>query len=129
MNRKQIEQHIPVLGMVHLVSGAFFALIGVFVFFFLSSLGVIVAVDDPIAPRVLSMIGVSVGVLLVVLGLPGILAGYGLLKRRSWARGLAVAVGVLNLFNVPLGTVIGGYTLFVLLQDDAAEAFTALKPA
>jgi len=68
-------------------------------------------------------------VLLVVLGLPGILAGYGLLKRRSWARGLAVALGVLNLFNVPLGTVIGAYTLFVLLQDDAAEAFTALKPA
>lgn len=129
MNRKQIEQHIPVLGMVHLVSGAFFVLIGVFVFFFLSSVGVIVASQDPIAPRVLSIVGVSVGVLLVVLGLPGILAGYGLLKRRSWARGLAVALGVLNLFNVPLGTVIGAYTLFVLLQDDAAEAFTALKPA
>jgi len=129
MNRKQIEQHIPVLGMVHLVSGAFFVLIGVFVFFFLSSVGVIVASQDPIAPRVLSIVGVSVGVLLVVLGLPGILAGYGLLKRRSWARGLAVALGVLNLFNVPLGTVIGAYTLFVLLQDDAAEAFTGLKPA
>lgn len=129
MNRKQIEQHIPVLGMVHLVSGAFFVLIGVFVFFFLSNLGVLIAVDDPIAPQVLSMVGISVGVLLVVLGLPGIIAGYGLLKRYSWARGLAVAVGVLNLPNVPLGTIIGAYTLLVLLQDDAAEAFTALRPA
>src|SRR5690606_20563754 len=100
MNRKQIEQHIPVLGMVHLVSGAFVVLVGVSVSFFLSSVGLIVGSQHPIAPWLPSIVGVSVGGLLVVLGLTGRLAGYGLLKPRSWAGGLPVAPGVLNLFNV-----------------------------
>lgn len=129
MNRKQIEQHIPVLGMLHLVGGAFSVLMGAFVFLLLTGIGNIVAIEDPMAPRILTLVGLSVGTLLVILGLPGMAAGYGLLKRRSWARGLAVAVGVLNLVNVPLGTLIGIYTLVVLMQDEATEYFAVLKPA
>jgi len=128
MNHKQIEQHVPVLGMLHLVGGAFSVLMGAFVFLFLTGIGNIAAIEDPMAPRILTLVGLSVGVLLVVLGLPGMAAGYGLLKRRSWARGLAVAVGVLNLVNVPIGTLIGIYTLVVLMQDEATEYFAALKP-
>jgi hypothetical protein len=129
MNVKQVEQHIPVLGMLHLVGGALFALVGIFVFFFLTSMGAIVAAEDTIAPRVLMLVATSVGALLLALALPGMLAGYGLLKRRAWARGLAIAVGILNLLNFPLGTLIGIYTLAVLMQADAAEYFAAIKPA
>lgn len=123
MSTKQIEQHIPILGMLHLVGGAFFLVIGAFIFLLLTGIGAAVAIDDPMAPRVLTIVGFSVGTLLVIFGLPGIAAGYGLLRRRSWARGLAVAVGILNLFNVPIGTVIGIYTLVVLLQGEAAAYF------
>ena len=129
MNTKQIEQHVPVLGGIHLVGSAFFVVIGLFVFFLLSGIGVAVAGEDPIAPRVLITVGTAVGALLVLLGLPGIVAGYGLLKRRPWARGLAIVVGVLNLFNVPIGTVIGIYTLLVLTQTEAVDYFAPLKPA
>lgn len=129
MNTKQIEQHVPVLGGIHLVSGAFFVVIGLFVFLLLTGIGVAVAGEDPIAPRVLITVGTAVGALLVVLGLPGIAAGYGLLKRRPWARGLAIVVGILNLFNVPIGTIIGIYTLLVLTQTEATDYFAPLKPA
>ena len=95
----------------------------------LTGIGVAVAAEDPVAPRVLTLVGTAAGALMVVLGLPGIIAGYGLLKRRPWARGLAVAVAILNLFNVPIGTVIGIYTLLVLMQTGAEEYFTPLKPA
>jgi hypothetical protein len=104
-------------------------LVGAFVFLMLTGLGLYVGIEDPIAPRILTLVGLSVGVLLVVLGLPGIAAGYGLLRRRAWARGLAVAIGVLNLFNFPIGTIIGIYTLFVLLQVEAVDYFGTLKPA
>lgn len=127
MNEKQIEQHIPVLGLLHLISGALAAVVGVFVFVFLSGLGVVV--EDPEALRILTFIGFTVGTLLVALSVPGMLAGFGLLRRRSWARPLAVAVGVINLVNIPIGTLIGIYTLIVLLQSDAEEAFVALKQA
>jgi hypothetical protein len=127
MDEKQIKQHIPILGVLHLASGVLWAIIGVFIFLFLSGLGA--AVHDPVAFRVLTVVGTVVGTLLVVLSVPGMVAGYGLLKQRSWARGLAIAVGFLSLFNVPIGTLIGIYTLFVLLQTDAGEYFVALKQA
>lgn len=129
VNTKQIEQHIPILGGIHLVGGAFFIAIGLFMFLLLSGIGVAVAGEDPVAPRILIIVGTAVGTLLVVLGLPGIAAGYGLLKRRPWARGLAIVVGILNLFNVPIGTIIGVYTLLVLAQTDATDYFAPLKPA
>lgn len=125
MNEKELEQHVPILGVLHLVSGALFAVIGIFLFVFLGGIGAVSL--DPTAFRVLIVVGFTTGILLVVLSLPGMVAGYGLLKRRSWARALAVAVGILNLFNVPFGTVIGVYTLYVLLQTDADGQFVAMK--
>jgi hypothetical protein len=127
MNMKQIEQHVPILGGIHLISGALFVVIGAFVFILLTGVGAAVAGEDPVAPRVLFLVGTAVGALLVVLGLPGIAAGYGLLKRRPWARILAIVVGVLNLFNMPIGTAIGIYTLVILMQTEASDYFTALK--
>jgi hypothetical protein len=129
MNRKQIEQHVPILGWLHLVGGAFFVAIGLFMFTVLSGISIAVAREDPIAPRILILVGTAVCTLLVVLGLPGIVAGYGLLKRRPWARGLAIVVGVLSLFNVPIGTAIGIYTLLVLMPSEATDHFVPLKPA
>jgi hypothetical protein len=131
MDRKQIEQHVQILGFVHLVSGGFFAAIGLFVLALLLGIGLIVAADDPMAPKVMGIVGFSVAGLLVALGLPGMVAGYGLLKRKSWGRALAMVVGVLDLFNMPIGTLIGVYTLFVLVQEPAGDYFGGggLKPA
>jgi hypothetical protein len=52
-------------------------------------------------------------------------AGYGLLRRRAWGRILALVVGFLGLVDFPLGTAIGIYTFWVLLQDSAADYFTS----
>jgi hypothetical protein len=45
--------------------------------------------------------------------------------RKSWGRVLAIVVGVLNLINFPIGTLIGIYTLWVLFQNTAADYFVA----
>ena len=73
--------------------------------------------------RILGIIGLSVGAFLVVMGVPGLAAGYGLLKRRPWARMLTLVLGILNLVNIPVGTAMGVYTLWVLLDDRAADYF------
>lgn len=127
MNEKQLKQHIPVIGMLHLIGGILFALTGIFIFVFLTSIGAVT--DDPVAFRIMGITGISVGVFLVVLSIPGIAAGYGLLTRRHWARGLAIAVGILQLLNIPLGTIIGVYTFIVLAPTDAEGYFVSLKPA
>lgn len=127
MKTKDLEGHIPVLGMLHLLGGALFAVIGIFLIIFLSGIGYVV--HDAETFRILTFVGLTVGTLLIALSVPGMVAGYGLLRRRSWARALALAVGVLNLFNIPVGTLIGAYTLVVLLKTDAHDYFVALQQA
>ena len=54
-------------------------------------------------------------------GIIGLIAGWGLYERRSWARMLAIVLAFLNLLHPPFGTAIGIYTLWVLLPA-ASEA-------
>jgi hypothetical protein len=78
-------------------------------------------VNDPDARLVLPVVGTAVGSLLILLGLPGLLAGYGLLTAKPWARILALVIAILNLVNVPIGTIIGVYACWVLLQQPTRE--------
>jgi hypothetical protein len=53
--------------------------------------------------------------ILLVKGALGIIAGWGLLERQSWARILAIVLAFVSLIHMPFGTAIGVYTLWVLL--------------
>jgi hypothetical protein len=121
MQRREIELHVGILGWLFIASHLIFLILGGFIFTLLTSVGVLAG--DPQALPILSLVGTMVGGLLAVLALPGIVAGYGLLTRRRWGRMLAIVVGILNLANVPLGTALGAYTLYVLLQEQADELF------
>jgi hypothetical protein len=123
MSESQMQQHATILGWLHIVGNAVMLLLGCFVFALLWGIGA--ATGDPDALRVLGIVGSSVGALLVILGIPGVVAGYGLLRRKAWGRILAMVVGFLGLVNFPLGTAIGIYTFWVLLQSAANDYFTA----
>jgi len=49
----------------------------------------------------------------------GFLAGWGLLQRQTWARMLTIVLAFLALFNIPFGTALGIYTLWVLLPAES----------
>ena len=61
------------------------------------------------------------GGIFLATGIIGLIAGWGLYERRSWARMLAIVLAFLNLLHPPFGTAIGIYTLWVLLPA-ASEA-------
>jgi hypothetical protein len=117
----QSEQHVSILGWLFIVGNAFFLLIGGFVFMLLTGLGQ--SVSDPEARAILPLVGSTIGLLLALLSVPGLAAGYGLLTRKPWARVLAIVVAVLGLLNFPVGTAIGIYALWVLLQTSTANYF------
>ena len=96
---RELERHVPILGWLHVAAGALFVVMGIFVFTFFTGIGV--ASGEAEAMRILGIVGLSVGSLLIVLGLPGLATGYGLLKRRPWARMAALVLGILNLVNIP----------------------------
>ena len=124
---RDMHQHVTILGWLLIVAHAIFLVIGAFVFFLLTGIGVVSG--DRQAFAVLGIVATFVGGLLAVLGIPGILAGVGLLRRRNWGRVLAIIVTVLGLVNFPLGTILGVYALWVLLQNSASEYFGAAQPA
>ena len=122
-----MEQHITLLGWLHIALNVLLLVIAAFMFFFMVGVGV--ASGDPDAAVALPIVGTAVGGLMIVLGLPGIITGIGLLKRKPWARIAATVLGILNLTNFPFGTVVGIYTLWILLQTEAGDHFVAAKAA
>ena len=121
LSEPDLQQHVIIVAWLHIIADAFFLLMGCFVFFLLAGIGV--AVNESEATPILAVVGLCTGSFMVLLALPGIIAGIGLLMRKSWGRILAIAVGVFSLINIPIGTLIGGYTLFVLLQESATPYF------
>jgi hypothetical protein len=127
LDERELRLHVSILGWLYIVANAFFLVIAAFAFGLLPTIGVISGDSD--ATAFLSVLGTAFGLLMVLLGLPGLLAGYGLLKRKPWARVLALVLGVLDLVNFPIGTAIGVYTLLVLLQQSATDYFAPQQPA
>jgi len=70
----------------------------------------------------------AIGIVILVKSAAGFLAGWGLLQREPWARILALVVGFISLLNIPLGTVLGIYTLWVLLPAKSDDEYRALAP-
>jgi hypothetical protein len=123
MNLQDLQPHVTILGWLYIVGHAVFLIIGLLVFVLLTGIGL--ATGEPEARTVLGIVGTAVGLLLTALAVPGLVAGYGLLARKSWARVLALVVGMLGLVNVPVGTAIGVYAVWILTQDAAAAYFAA----
>lgn len=69
-----------------------------------------------------------VGVLLVGGGVLGIGAGWGLLDRQAWARMLSMVLACFALLLfVPFGTMLGIYTLWVLLPARSEEEYRQMS--
>lgn len=126
MNREQLAQHITILGWLLVVSNLILALIGGLIFLLLTGIGA--ASGEAEALAVLSVVGIFVAGLMLVLALPGIAAGYGVLRHANWGRILAIVVAILSLLCFPIGTMVGLYALWVLLQESAPELFNGTTP-
>lgn len=68
-----------------------------------------------------------IAILLLAKAALGFIAGWGLLQHESWARILALVLGFISLFtNIPFGTALGIYTMWVLLSSDSEREYEAL---
>ena len=123
-----MRTHIQILAWIYLILGGVTALrgvLGVFLTLVLGA-GAIAAGVGPSASDPLITIAALfayAAYLYICIGIPTILAGWGLLKRRQWGRILGIVVSVLCL---PLGYALlfGIYGLIVLLWPKAAREFS-----
>lgn len=63
---------------------------------------------------------------LAFFGILHLLLAWGLYERQSWARPLAIVIGVLALIRFPFGTALGIYTLWVMLPEGSAREYDAM---
>ena len=126
LSQKELHMHVQIVGWLNIVANSIFLLLGICGFVFFAGLGVFAAADsgDAVALPILGLVGAAGLVFFAVLALPGLLAGYGLLKGEKWGQILGIVVGVLSLFNIPVGTALGAYTLFILFQNSANDYFS-----
>jgi predicted membrane-bound dolichyl-phosphate-mannose-protein mannosyltransferase len=118
-----MREHIKILGILNIVMGAFTALGGLAALVIMGGMaGVITASatdsDRAVAAPLIAGIGMAVGVFLLLLSLPSIIGGWGLIKFRPWSRVLMIVLSVLHLLNLPLGTALGVYGLWVLFSEE-----------
>ncbi len=79
--------------------------------------------NGQVAAPILAVVGVCIAVFFLVLALPSILGGWGLLKFRPWARIVIIVVSIFHLFNFPFGTALGVYGFWVLLGEEGRRIF------
>ncbi|HEX2663908.1 MAG TPA: hypothetical protein VHM93_13820 [Candidatus Acidoferrum sp.] len=70
-----------------------------------------------------------IGYLILAKAAAGLITGWGLVQREPWGRILALVVGFISLFNIPIGTALGVYTLWVLLPARSDEEYHAFSQA
>lgn len=114
-----INDHVRYLGIATIVYHAL-SLVVLLVIVPLVIGGSIFAIgESPELGGLIGGIGGTIILILLALALPGILGGWGLLKRKSWAKPLTIVANILPLFSFPIGTALGVYTFWVLIKEDA----------
>lgn len=67
-----------------------------------------------------------IAVVSVVTAFLAFLVGFGLLRRKDWARVLAIIIAILALLKFPVGTALGIYTLWVLVPAESGMEYEAI---
>jgi hypothetical protein len=119
-----MDTHIKVLGWLYIVLGILGIVTGLIVFVAVFGGGLLSG--DRIAITVTGIVAFCIGGFLLLVSAPGIIAGAGLLSYRPWARILALILGILNLPGFPVGTVLGIYTIWALLDEETARRFNSV---
>ena len=125
-----MRDHIKILGILNIVMGSLTALAGLVALLAMGTIaGFIVAPlssasesdfhNGAVAAPIIVTVGFVIASFFLLLGLPAIIGGWGLMRYRRWSRILMIIVSFFHLFHIPLGTALGIYGLWVLLNEES----------
>lgn len=121
MKTQDMKTHIQIVAWLYIAMGILGILLALLVAGIIAGGGWISGDDTAI--RVTTIVSIFVGALVVLISVPGIVAGIGLLSFKSWARVLTIILSVLNLPGFPIGTLLGIYSLWALLDSESSLLF------
>lgn len=98
-------------------------LIGAVVLYFVLMFARSQVESDEVATKVLTLLAMILPAFVGVIALIGLIGGIGLLSYKQWGRVMTIIVSALGCFNIPIGTLIGVYSIWVLMQDETVKLF------
>jgi len=130
----KVQRHIHLLAILWLAFSAFNTLGGLFLLILGNVLFPHLHEMKDVPPDVpagfLTALFSALGIIVLAKAAFGFAAGWGLLQRETWARTLALILAFIALFlNIPLGTAMGVYTMWVLLPSSSEQEYRALVAA
>ncbi|MFZ0822660.1 MAG: zinc ribbon domain-containing protein [Terriglobales bacterium] len=133
LRRSRVREHVRLVGILWTAYSALHVVAGVVVLIVARTIfGGMIHLNGGPPPEVtvwLRPLITAFGWLILAKAAAGFFAGWGLLQREEWARTVALVVGFLALLNVPIGTALGIYTLWVLLPAQSDDEYKALAQA
>lgn len=127
--RGRVEAHVRLIGILWLAFSAFNTIGGVVLYILANTL---FRSGGGVGPEFLHPLLSVIAILVLAKSALGFLAGWGLLQHESWARIVTLVLAFISLFNIPFGTAMGVYSLWVLLpmaSEQEYERLTARRPA
>jgi hypothetical protein len=124
-----MEQHVKILAILYIVIGGLGVVAALVVFGIFGGIaGMAHAGRNPEAAPFFVLMGGLAMTIVLAISLPSVIAGVGLLNYRPWARVLTIILSVIHLFSIPVGTALGIYGLWVLLQRETEPLFRQAQP-
>ena len=121
-----MESHIKIIGMINIVFGVLGFLAAAIVFIAVAGGGILSR--DPEAITITFIVAMVISGILSILAIPELIAGWGLLKMKSWGRLLGIIIAIFNLLEFPIGTAFGIYALWVLMNEETEKIFKKHQP-
>ncbi len=123
-----MASHVRILAILHIVFGTLGVLGALFLLVLFGGITSIIGMNAPdeealIAIPIVGGVGALLVLITLVLSIPSIIAGTGLLSHRPWSRMLTIVLSVLELIHVPFGTALGFYGLWVLFSKEVIPMF------
>ena len=126
----RVARHLTVLAVLWIAAGLLNVIGAFFLFLLGNAFGRLIHIPQmPQFHGFLEGLFSTIGALILVKALASFAAGWGLLERQPWARILTLILGFVSLLNIPLGTALGIYTIWVLLPVPADEEYRRLARA
>jgi hypothetical protein len=124
----RVSEHYRTVGILQIIYSGLHAVGGLGVIFVAKFvLGGMLGMANPRPPMFVQPLVEMIGWCLLAVSAVGLIGGIGLLNCAPWARTLTLVAGFIELLNVPIGTALGIYTIWVLLSTGSEDQYRKMS--
>lgn len=120
--------HVKTLAILRIIYGALGILFALVLLMIFTGVAGITLQEDilreaPFVPVLIGSFGLVIVGLVLLISVPSVIAGLGLLRFHNWARILTLVLSAIDLLNFPVGTALGAYGFYALMANNAGQLF------